>query len=1544
MSLLPISTLRHAQLFAMLMVFITFASVSGSLFANDDELILNTLSNHDQVAVIVEFTDQAAGKDVARGFEPMKANFDEGYLVLVLDSEDYDRLKASAAHLGVTIKYDEATTERYIINAGLGSLQRSAKTTAGFDQLAKIGFDGTDYDSIPGFDCYRTVEGTYATGQAIANAFPNLATWSDIGDSWEKTVGIGGYDIQVLSLTNSAVTGPKPAIVFTGGIHAREYTPVELLTTFAENLVTNYGIDPDITWVLDNHIVHIIPIANPDGRKRAETGLLWRKNVNENYCGATSNSRGADLNRNFQYGWGCCGGSSASQCNQTYRGPFAASEPETQAVQNFLFANFADNRGPGINDAAPTNTPGMYIDIHSSGQFVLWPWGFQAAATANGTALQTLGRKLAFPTGYSPEQASSSFTTDGETDSFGYGELGLASYTFELGTEFFESCSNFENIVRPDNFETLMYAIKVARTPYITPAGPDITNLALEFANAVPAGTSLEVTASADDTQFNNSNGTEPTQAIAAAEYYIDVPPWDVAATPVVMNPTDGNFNSSIETIVGDIDTTGLSEGRHTVFLRAQDANNTWGAVSAIFLDIDNTVSVPLTLFEDDFESDQGWTTNPQSSDTATTGQWERGNPEQVILQGAITQRGDSVSGVNNLVTGRLAGSGAGTFDIDSGVTSIRSPNIAIPANAESASLSLSQYFYHFSNSSTADFLRISIVGNSTSTVFNELGAASVRPAVWSAFNTDISGFVGQTIYILIEAADAGGGSLVEAGIDDVVVSAVLPGASNEAPSVNAGPNQTVTLPDAATLSGSSSDDGLPSGALTTNWSQVSGPGTVTFANASATNTSADFSADGTYTLRLTADDGELSSSDDVVITVEPEPPVNEAPTVSAGTNQNITLPSSASLVGSASDDGLPSNSLSTTWSQVSGPGTASFTNANSVNTQVSFSADGDYVLRLTASDTELSDSDDVVITVNPQPPVNQAPTVSAGSDQTITLPSSANLVGSASDDGLPSNNLSTTWTQVSGPGSANFANANNVATTVSFSLDGVYVLRLTASDGELSTSDDVSITVNPQPPINQAPNVAAGADQTITLPAAANLAGSATDDGLPSNSLTTAWSQVSGPGTVSFANAASTTTTATFGTDGVYVLRLTANDGDLVSSDDISITVNPEPPVNQAPVVSAGADQSVTLPDSASLNGSASDDGLPSSSLSTLWTQVSGPGTATFASNSSPSTSVSFSADGTYVLRLTADDTALTSSDDVTVTVAAAPSSDNLETITLSNVDNAWQTVTLQNSYTNAVVVCTPHYPSSSAPIVTRVRNVGSTSFELRAQNPSNSAVVANGVSCLVVEQGQWTLPDGRAIEAQTYLSTRTDRRGSWVGEAQSYVNSYNTPAVFGQVMSENDTDWSTFWARGTSRTAAPSAGALFTGKEVAEDTDTTRANETIGFIVVEAGSGNVAGQDYRVALGTDFITGTTNTPRSYDFSTPFSTTPVFAIATQAAMDGGNGGWAHLLGTNPLSATSITLAVDEDQIRDSERSHTTEQVSYFVLEGQISLTLNPSP
>jgi hypothetical protein len=254
---------------------------------------------------------------------------------------------------------------------------------------------------------------------------------------------------------------------------------------------------------------------------------------------------------------------------------------------------------------------------------------------------------------------------------------------------------------------------------------------------------------------------------------------------------------------------------------------------------------------------------------------------------------------------------------------------------------------------------------------------------------------------------------------------------------------------------------------------------------------------------------------------------------------------------------------------------------------------------------------------------------------------------------------------------------------------------------------------------------------------------------------------------------------------------------------------------------------------------------------------------------------------------------------------------------------------VSLRNEYVSPVVVATVQYANNTAPVVTRVSGVTSTSFAVRLQSPVLvPAVVPDTVHYLVVEAGSWII-DGFAIDAQTYLSTVTDRSTSWVGEAQAYGQAFTDPVVIGQVMSENDPDWSVFWARGVDALSPPSAATLFTGKHVGQDTDIVRADETVGFVVFEAGHGILAGYELEAALGPDTVQSSLEAPPyAYTFGAVFGTAPTTIVASQAAMDGVDGSWAQLFGVPAASRTMLSLSVEEDQITDVD-GHTTEQVAY---------------
>jgi hypothetical protein len=461
------------------------------------------------------------------------------------------------------------------------------------------------------------------------------------------------------------------------------------------------------------------------------------------------------------------------------------------------------------------------------------------------------------------------------------------------------------------------------------------------------------------------------------------------------------------------------------------------------------------------------------------------------------------------------------------------------------------------------------------------------------------------------------------------------PTPQNTAPVVNAGPDQTVPSP-SATLNGSASDDGLPNppGALTYTWSAVAGPGTVSFADASVTNTTASFSQSGVYTLRLTAFDGAASSSDDVVVTV------NQAPVVNPGSALAIALSDPASLNGSATDDGFPNppGALTYNWTTVSGPGAVTFADANAASTTATFSSAGIYTLRLTASDSVLSGSADLTATVG-------GPLPSPWSDQDIGAVGRQGKgsfvtgtfieLGSGADIGASADAFHYIYQPLNGNGTiiARIATQKNsdpsakaglmiretltagskyaavvitpstsiisqrriktngtTATTTATGTQFVvpYWLKLTRTGNSLASfysSDGVTWTsagsntvamgasvfiglavtshsnvFNSTATIdhvNMSPIANAGPDQSITGPAnTVTLNGSATDDGQPNGSMTYSWKKLAGPGKVTFGNASQAVTTAQFSKAGTYTLQLTANDGQLSATDNVVITV----------------------------------------------------------------------------------------------------------------------------------------------------------------------------------------------------------------------------------------------------------------------------------------------------------------------------------------------------------------------------------------------------
>ncbi|MGF1522054.1 MAG: DUF4347 domain-containing protein [Leptolyngbyaceae cyanobacterium] len=503
-----------------------------------------------------------------------------------------------------------------------------SSTDPAYDAVVAEDIEGTITDAgIPFFASYRTVDETFGDLGALAAENPELASWIDIGDSYDKLTpgGSEGDDIFALKLTNEEFTpadgSEKPVFYMQAAIHAREYTTTELVTRFAEELVAGYGVDPDTTWLLDYNEIHIVPIVNPDGRRIAEQGYLWRKNTNPNPQPgdepAPFPTFGVDLNRNYGFEWangvaadGTTGiGSTDDPTSNSYHGTGPFSEPESAAVSEYVSTLFEPNGPELLNDPTPEldrvyapvpdDISGIYIDYHSFAEAILYSWGWAEGLIApNDEELSNLARRYGFFTGevgepYDSLPAQVFGAVGGATDDWAYATFGIPGFTLEIGTSFFQPSEDFENEILPDNIPAMYYSAKAARRPYQTPFGPEAIEVDLDRPQ-VTAGTAVELAAIADDARYADSdaigNGVDETpqtfQDIAAGRYSLNEPSWIPGVELFAMTAADGTFDSSTETLTATIDTTGLDPGRYTVFVESQDADGNWGVPTAVFLDV----------------------------------------------------------------------------------------------------------------------------------------------------------------------------------------------------------------------------------------------------------------------------------------------------------------------------------------------------------------------------------------------------------------------------------------------------------------------------------------------------------------------------------------------------------------------------------------------------------------------------------------------------------------------------------------------------------------------------------------------------------------------------------------------------------------------------------------------------------------------------------------------------------------------------------------------------------------------------------------------
>jgi hypothetical protein len=454
---------------------------------------------------------------------------------------------------------------------------------------------------------YRTVAEHEARLVQVAADHPDLVQLIDYGDSWRKTNGrANGHDLLALCITkfrdgDCALTPEtdKPRLLIIAAIHARELTVAELAQRWIDYLVAGYGVDADVTTLLDSSEMWVVPLANPDGRSIVEQNsadpYYHRKNANivDAPCSTPIYSYyydgshpGVDLNRNGSWKWDLKVTASDVKCSAVYRGPAAASEPENVHIETLIRQLFRDQRGQSLNDAAPITTTGVFLTLHSFADQVILPWNFTTAFHApNDLGLRALAFRMSRHNGYLTGQSGEVlYSTSGSTDDFTYGELGVPSYTFEVGPGY-GGCAGFMPPFScmdgfwKENLGAFLFAAKAAREPYALSHGPVPTAI-----SSTPTADGAHIVAAFDDDAFGtNGYGRPSAQVVVSAELFLDAPPW-AGGVPVAMTPVNGAGDETLEAFEASLRFYACESMPTQAWVRAFDEYGATGVFAATWI------------------------------------------------------------------------------------------------------------------------------------------------------------------------------------------------------------------------------------------------------------------------------------------------------------------------------------------------------------------------------------------------------------------------------------------------------------------------------------------------------------------------------------------------------------------------------------------------------------------------------------------------------------------------------------------------------------------------------------------------------------------------------------------------------------------------------------------------------------------------------------------------------------------------------------------------------------------------------------------------
>lgn len=587
------------------------------------------------------------------------------------------------------------------------------------------------YKTRTEINSYMDVLAAGSGGLAVTETLPGATT-------------IGGRTIKAIRITGPDAPGnPKatrPAVLYNGCQHAREWVSPMTIMYFAERLLSSYATDARVKGIVDNCEIILVPIVNPDGYEFTwSNNRMWRKNRRNNGDG----SFGVDNNRNWAFQWGG-EGASATPSNDTYRGPSAASEVETQNLANYISSI------PRIK---------AHIDFHSYSQLVMSPWAWTAALPVDHAVFMSLNQQMteAIESVYGMDYTygpiyTTIYPASGGACDWTYGAKGILGFSIELrdlGANGFLLPADQIIPTGEENYRAIEVLTEYVAYPFTFswPGGSPPVSVAADTSNVVQ----LNI--------MNASGAVNPATAVmwfrVGSDPFVSTPLTSVGGTLYEATIPATGCGQTIELYAEATST----EGRTLQFPAG-------GATSPAAIESLTT----LVLFNDACESNIGWSLSV-GDDNATTGRWELAAP---VATGYQPGSDHSAVGTRCYVTDGRGGAD-GNYDIDNGKTTLTSPTFSGVApevqfttfEAHSSTLA----YWRWYGVTGADTMPVEVSTNGGSS-WSQLELVSGNQLAWSSKAFQISSPTAN-MKLRFTARDDNPQTLVEAAVDDVSMKVV---------------------------------------------------------------------------------------------------------------------------------------------------------------------------------------------------------------------------------------------------------------------------------------------------------------------------------------------------------------------------------------------------------------------------------------------------------------------------------------------------------------------------------------------------------------------------------------------------------------------------------------------------------------------------------------------------------------------------------------------------------------------------------------------------